>query len=60
MADAAYCDEECSRLQWQMQLTALKMKKKGILNRTVLRNLRHQRDPRALNPPDRTGLRNLC
>ena len=23
-------------------------------------DLRHQRDPRALNPPDRTGLRNLC
>ena len=25
-----------------------------------LNDLRHQRNPRALNPPDRTGLRNLC
>ena len=25
-----------------------------------LKDLRHQRNPRALNPPDRTGLRNLC
>ena len=24
------------------------------------KDLRHQRNPRALNPPDRTGLRNLC
>ena len=27
---------------------------------TELKDLRHQRNPRALNPPDRTGLRNLC
>lgn len=31
MADAAYCDEECSRLQWQMKLTSLKLKKKAFL-----------------------------
>ena len=24
------------------------------------KDLRHQRNPRALNSPDRTGLRNLC
>ena len=24
------------------------------------KDLRHQRNPRALNPPERTGLRNLC
>ena len=24
------------------------------------KDLRHQRNLRALNPPDRTGLRNLC
>ena len=24
------------------------------------KDLRHQRNPRALNPPDRTALRNLC
>ena len=33
---------------------------KGILTRIGVRNLRHQRDSRALNLPDRTGLRNLC
>ena len=31
MPDAAYCDEECSRLQWQMKLTSLKLKKKAFL-----------------------------
>ena len=31
MPDAAYCDEECSMLQWQMQLTSLKLKKKAFL-----------------------------
>lgn len=38
MADAAYCDEECSRLQWQMKLTSLKLKKKAFLPALVQNN----------------------
>ena len=72
-SDANECNEN-SFSNCRVQL-ALSTKRDGVIleerycneeqNKTPsysaqLKDLRHQRNPRALNPPDRTGLRNLC